>query len=134
MIGIDTNVLVRFLVQDDPEQSAEASAIFAGLTEEAPGFLPREVMVELVWVLERAYRLPRGDIADAIDGLLSSREILVEAADRVGLASQRYRMGGAGFSDQMIALTARDAGCARILSFDRKAVASAGMSAPAPRA
>lgn len=127
MIGIDTNVLVRFLVQDDPEQSAQASAVFADLTAEAPGFLSREVMVE------RAYRLPRADIAEAIDGLLASGEVLVENADRVGLANERYRMGGAGFSDQMIALTARDMGCARVFSFDRKAIASAAMCHPPTR-
>lgn len=129
MIGVDTNVLVRFLVQDDPDQFAQASALFARFTEEAPGFLSREVMIELVWVLERAYRLPRREIAEAIDGLLAAREILVESADRVGLANERYRLGGAGFSDQLIALTAREMGCTQIYSFDRKAVASAGMSA-----
>lgn len=128
MIALDTNVVVRFLVQDDPKQAAEASAIFASLTADAPAFLPREVMVELVWVLERAYGLPRADIAAAIDGLLSSQELVVEAADRVGLATERYRHGGAGFSDHMIALCAQDSGCTAIYSFDRKAVAQAGMT------
>ncbi|RJK92587.1 PIN domain-containing protein [Paracoccus aestuarii] len=127
MIALDTNVIVRFLVQDDPQQSAEASAIMARLTSDTPGFLAREVMVELVWVLERAYRLPRNDIAAAVDGLLSSHELVVEAADRVGLAIERYRHGGAGFSDHMIALSARDSGCTVIYSFDRKAVSQAGM-------
>ena len=133
MIGLDTNVLVRYLTQDDPRQSALATAVFAGLTPDVPGYLSREVMVELVWVLERAYDLPRHDIAEAIDGLLSSREIVVESPDRVGLAAERYRKGGAGFSDQMIALAAHDVGCDRILTFDRKAIALAGMS-PVPGA
>lgn len=129
MIALDTNVVIRFLTQDDPDQSARATALFADLTEAAPGYLCREVMVEMVWVLERAYSLPRGDIARAVDGLLSAAEIVVEDTDRVGLAVERYRQGGAGFSDQMIALAARDAGCGTTFSFDRKAVASAGMSA-----
>ena len=78
-------------------------------------------------------RLPRADIAGAIDGLLASREIVVEQADRVGLANDRYRQGGAGFSDQMIALAAREAGCAAVLSFDLQAISGAGMTAvPAP--
>lgn len=128
MIALDTNVIVRFLVQDDPQQSAEADAIIARLTPDTPGFLSREVMVELVWVLERAYRLPRSDIAASVDGLLSSHELVVEAADRVGLAVERYRHGGAGFSDHMIALSARDSGCTVIYSFDRKAVSQAGMT------
>ena len=123
MIGLDTNVLVRFLVQDDARQAAQANAVFAGLTESQPAWLCREVLVELVWVLERAYGLSRADIAAAIDGLMASREIVIETPDRVGLAVERYRQGGAGFSDHLIALAARDAGCRTTLSFDRQAVA-----------
>ena len=127
MIALDTNVVVRFLTQDDPAQSAQANAVFSRLTEAEPGFLCREVVVELVWVMERAYGLPRQDIAAALDGLLSARELAVEAPDRTGLAVERFRTGGAGFSDHMIALAAREAGCRAVLSFDRKAVAQAGM-------
>lgn len=133
MIGLDTNVLVRFLVQDDARQAAQANAVFAGLTESQPAWLCREVLVELVWVLERAYGLSRADIAAAIDGLMASREIVIETPDRVGLAVERYRQGGAGFSDHLIALAARDAGCRTTLSFDRQAVAKAGMTlVPSP--
>lgn len=88
--------IVRFLTQDDPGQAAQASALFASLTERAPGYLCREVMVELVWVLERVYKLPRTDIAAAIDELLASREIVIEDADLVGLANDYYRQGGQG--------------------------------------
>lgn len=129
MIGLDTNVVVRFLTQDDPAQAAQATTLFASLTEDEPGYLCREVMVELVWVLERAYRLARVDIAAAIDELLASREIVIEDADRVGQANEHYRQGGAGFSDQMIALGGRDAGCDAVFSFDRQGIASAGMTA-----
>lgn len=133
MIALDTNVVVRFLTQDDPAQSARANALMAGLTEAEPGFLCREVVVELVWVLERAYGLPRDRIAAALDGLLAARELVVESPDRTGLAVERYRAGGAGFSDHMIALAGREAGCRATFSFDRKAVAQAGM-APVPAA
>lgn len=102
MIGIDTNVLIRFLVNDDPDQGRVARDLFAGLTAEAPGFLPREVLLESVWVLERAYRFDRTTITRAIEGLLESREIVVEAADDIGLALSRYAKGGAGFADQLI--------------------------------
>ena len=128
MIALDTNVLVRFLVRDDPRQAAEASALFAGLTEENPAWLSREVLVELVWVLERAYRLPLADIAGAIDALLAAQEVVVESPDRIGLAVERYRQGGAGFSDYLIALAAQAAGCRATFSFDRQAVAKAGMT------
>lgn len=120
MIALDTNVLVRFLTQDDPEQGRRATAVIAGCTAAEPGFIAREVMVELVWVLERAYRLPRAEIARAVEGLLESEDLAVEAAERVGLAVHRYRTQGQGFSDMMIALAAEDAGCAALLTFDRR--------------
>ena len=127
MIGLDTNVLVRFLVQDDPGQAAVARAVMAGLTEDAPGFVCREGIVELVWVLERAYGLGRADVARALDGLLEARELVIEAADRVAVAADRYRKGGAGFADQMIALAGQGAGCTETVSFDRKAAGLPGM-------
>ena len=128
MIALDTNVVVRFLTQDDPQQYAQAAALMAGLSPDRPGFLCREVMVELVWVLERAYHLPRHDVAAAIDGLLAAIELRIETSDRVGLANERYRQGGAGFSDQMIALASAENGCDAVFSFDRKAVSGAGMA------
>ena len=67
MTGVDTNVIVRFLMKDDAEQAALANTVFAALTTAAPGFVCREVLVELVWVLQKIYRLPRSDIADAIE-------------------------------------------------------------------
>ncbi len=85
MIALDTNVLVRFLVQDDPTQGQAAAELVDGLTEQEPGYICREVIVELVWVLERAYKMTRAQIAPAVEGLLTSREFVVEDADRVGL-------------------------------------------------
>lgn len=127
MIGFDTNVLVRFLMQDDPAEAAAASAALTGLTQADPGFLCREVLVELVWVLERAYRLPRADIARALDGLMETRELVIESANRVALATDRYRKGGAGFADQMVALAGQGAGCSKTLTLDRKGAAVPGM-------
>lgn len=127
MIGLDTNVLVRFLMQDDPEQAAMATAALADLNPAEPGFVCREVLVELVWVLERAYRLPRADIVRALDGLMEAQELVVEAADRVAVAADRFRKGGAGFADQMVALAGQGAGCRETLTFDRRAAAVPGM-------
>ena len=127
MIGLDTNVLVRFLVQDDPGQGAQASALVASFSEAAPGFISREVIVETVWVLERAYNLPRAQIATTMEGLLEARELIIETSERVAVALDRYRKGGAGFSDQMIALAGGHAGCSVTMTFDRKAAAGPGM-------
>jgi predicted nucleic-acid-binding protein len=122
VIALDTNVLVRFLVQDDPAQGRTAATLIGGLTAEAPGWICREVAVEMVWVLERAYRLTRAEIADAVEALLEARELRFEAEDRVGLAINRYRKGGPGFSDQMILIAAGQAGCSGLFSFDRRLV------------
>lgn len=78
-------------------------------------------------MLERAHGLSRPEIAGAVDGLLSVPGIVVEAADRAGLATDLYRYGGAGFSDHMIALAAQDAGCRAVFSFDRRVVGQGGM-------
>lgn len=128
MIGLDTNVIVRFLMKDNAEQAALANTVFAGLTTVVPGFVCREVLIELVWVLQRIYRLPRGDIADAVEGLLGAREIVVETADQVAVAVDRLRKGGAGFADQMIALVGQGAGCGKTVTFDRKAAGLPGMA------
>lgn len=78
-------------------------------------------VAELAWVLERTYRLSRHDIAVPIDGVRTAQELVVEAADRVGLANERYLLGGSGFSEQMIGLFGRDVGCRATVSFDRQA-------------
>jgi len=128
MTGLDTNVIVRFLMKDDADQAALATKVFAELTSAAPGFVCREVLVELVWVLQKIYRLPRSDIADAIEALLGAREIVVESADKVAVAVDRLRKGGAGFADQMIVLAGQAAGCQATVTFDHKAGGLPGMS------
>lgn len=121
MIGIDTNVLVRFLVQDDPEQAAAARALFERCTDRAPGFVGREVLIETVWVLERAYRQPPPAIAGAVMGLLEAEELVVEEADDAASAAMAYAAGSADFADHMIAAAAARMGCETLYTFDRKA-------------
>lgn len=127
MITLDTNVLVRFLVQDDAKQGQAAADLVETLTETDQGYICREVIIELVWVFERAYKMTRAQIAPVIEGLLSSREFLVENSDRVGLALARYETGGAGFSDQMILLAGTDVGCSYLVTFDKKLAREKGV-------
>lgn len=127
MIALDTNVLVRFLVQDDPLQAQLATQIIDQLTDDAQGFVSREVLIELVWVLERAYRLGRADIAVALDGLLSATELDIEGTDEVAPALELYRNDGFGFADLMIAVAARRAGASDLVTFDRKAAKLSGV-------
>ena len=127
MIALDTHVLVRFLVQDEPEQARIAGEMIERLTGTDPGFVGREVLVELVWVLERAYGYSRSEIAGALDGLLSATELVIEAADDVGPALELYRNDGFGFADLMIVAAARRVGAAELVTFDRKAARLPGV-------
>ena len=126
MIALDTNVLVRLLAQDNPNQSKAVEDLINGLSEEEPGFICREVIVELVWVLERAYKLGRAQIVPAIEGLLSSRELIVEEAERVGEALALYAAGTPGFSDQMILAAARASESKVLVTFDQSLAKSDG--------
>ena len=108
MIALDTNVLVRYLVDDDATQSGAARALIAELTLESPGFVCREVLVELVWVLERAYGFPRDRIASVLESLFATAVLRIETADDVVRAAYGYRRGGAEFADRMIAAAGAD--------------------------
>ena len=127
MIALDTNVLVRFLVQDDPLQAQLATKVIEQLTDGAQGFVSREVLIELVWVLERAYRIGRAEIAVALDGLLSATELNIEGSDEFAPALELYRNDGFGFADLMIAAAARRAGANELVTFDRKAARLPGV-------
>ena len=119
MIGLDTNVVIRFLVGDDKTQSSVAKQVFEDLTEQDPGYICREVIIEVVWVLERAYKLSRKEIVVVIEGLITSKELVVEDATRVGVALSRYLKGGAGFSDRMILMASEHAECIGLVTFDK---------------
>ena len=128
MIALDTNVLVRFLVRDDEEQASAAHELLTSLTAEAPGFVCREVVVELVRVLERAYGFPRDQIADVLEDLVSTEVLVVEAAGDVATAAFRYRDGGAGFSDLMIRAAAERKQALPVYTFDQKAARQGGVA------
>ena len=121
MIALDTNVLVRFLVDDEPRQARTARKFLERLSGEQPGFVCREVVVELVWVLERTYGFSRERIAEVLDALIATEELQIEASDDVARAALQYGRGGAGFSDLMIAAAAQRAGAQTLYTFDRKA-------------
>jgi predicted nucleic-acid-binding protein len=81
LIGIDTNVLVRFLTLHDAEQAALAVGLIDTLTAQDPAFISRQVLIQTVWVLERAYGFDRMTIAKALDAVLEAEELLVENPD-----------------------------------------------------
>ncbi len=121
MIAVDTNVLVRYLVRDDRQQAEVARALLQSVTAEKPAFACREVVVELVWVLERAYGYSRDRIATILEELVATEGLVVEAAQDVAQAAFRYRSGGVGFSGLMVLAAAKRMGAAALYTFDRKA-------------
>lgn len=128
MIGLDTNVLVRYIMQDDTKQSVKASKLIDALTPEAPGFLPLVAVVELSWVLSSSYGLKREQVAQAFDALLQTKEIVIECADQVRRALRTYAVTNADFADCLIERAASSAGCERTMTFDVAAAKLAGMT------
>lgn len=135
MIAVDTNVLVRYLVGDEVEQARAARNLLEGLTPENPGFICREVAIEVVWVLERAYGFTRVQIADVFLELIATDSVVVEVADDVASAIFRYRQGGVDFADLMILSAAERVGAAPLHTFDRRLARMNGamlVDSPAP--
>jgi predicted nucleic-acid-binding protein len=123
MIGLDTNVLVRYLAQDDPVQSAKATALIERrLTEQDPGFISVVAMAETVWVLERAYGLADAGIAAAIERTLQVDALVVESEQEVFTAMVALKEGRGSFADALIGALGASAGCSHSLTFDRKAL------------
>lgn len=122
MIGLDTNILVRYLSQDDPVQSAKATEILERrLTEKNPGFVSVVAMVETVWVLDRAYSLTAQEIATAIERLLQVEVLVIENEQEVFTAMVALKQERGSFADALIAELGARVGCTRTLTFDRKA-------------
>jgi predicted nucleic-acid-binding protein len=114
MIGLDTNILIRYLAQDDPLQSPIATDLIEHrLTEEEPGFICVVAMAEVAWVLERAYGLANRDIAAAIEGVLQAEALVVESEQEVFAAMVALKEGRGSFADALIGMLGAKAGCSR---------------------
>ena len=122
MIGLDTNVLVRYIVQDDPEQAAAAERLIEETcTTQSPGYVGVPVLVELVWVLTAAYRYDRLVVASVIRQLLRTAEFLVEDRETAWSALREFEPSGVDFADCLIGHRNRARGCDRTYTFDRGA-------------
>ncbi|MGH8794492.1 MAG: PIN domain-containing protein [Stackebrandtia sp.] len=126
MIGLDTNVLVRYIAQDDKTQSAKATELIESLTESKPGYLTMIVMEETYWVLRRAYKVDKKRASEILGDLLTAQEVVVEQAEAVSRAL-RQTADGADFADALISQLCNDAGCDQTFTFDQGAAARAGM-------
>ena len=128
MIGLDTNVLVRYVLQDDPRQSPRASRLIDSLSADEQGFVPVVALVELAWVLGAGYKLPRAQLATVLETLLRSKELVIDRADLVMQALARLSAGGADFADALIERMAAAAGCTATMTFDQGAAKATGMT------
>jgi predicted nucleic-acid-binding protein len=131
MIGLDTNILVRYLAQDDAVQSLVATDVIEfRLTEENPGFISIVAMVEMVWVLDRAYGLGGREIAAGLERLLQADTLVVENQQEVFTAAMALKEGTGSFADALIGALGARAGCARTLTFDKTALRLPGFELP----
>jgi predicted nucleic-acid-binding protein len=127
VIGLDTNVIVRYLAQDEPAQSRCATRIMErDLTATTPGFISVVTLAEVVWVMARCYRAERDVLIRVLETLLGAAQLRVQHAEAVWQAVEDLKQGSANFSDALIARLGLAASCTYTLTFDRKAAAQTG--------
>jgi predicted nucleic-acid-binding protein len=130
VIGLDTNVVVRYLAQDEARQAAAATRLIEGsLSAEARGFVSIVTLAEIVWVMRANYGVGRLAIADIVEGLLTAPQLTIERSDVIWRALRVYRDSKADFSDGLIVELGRDAGCLKTVTLDRQAVSAPGFEA-----
>jgi predicted nucleic-acid-binding protein len=122
MIGLDTNLLLRLLVEDDPAQTERAKRfVESRCTPQSPGFINHIVLAEFVWVLASSYDYPRAEVADAVEGLLTGQDRVVDAEEDVRAALADYRSGKTHLIDSLIGRVNLARGCEATATFDRGA-------------
>ena len=127
MIGLDTNVLVRYITQDDRVQSAVATRLIESrCNAESPGWIALAALCELVWVLQYSYAYEKAAIVSVLDHLLQSAELRIEQEDEAWAALAGYCKGTADFADYVILFRCRDAGATPIVTFDKRLARHSG--------
>jgi predicted nucleic-acid-binding protein len=122
VIGIDTNVLVRYITQDDPAQARKATNVIEReCTDGNRGFVSVVVLLEVVWVVESCYAASRDDVATILRRILESRQLAVQDAEPVWQALSAFERTNSDFADCLVAALATASGCTKVVTFDRKA-------------
>jgi predicted nucleic-acid-binding protein len=127
MIGLDTNIVVRYLTHDDAAQTAAAVKLIDSLSQDSSGFLSLIVVTELVWVLEASYRFKKNEIEHVLDTLLRSKELVIEQAEIVWQALRTFSASHADFADCLIERCGHAAECQYTVTFDQNAASAAEM-------
>lgn len=120
MIGVDTNVLVRLFITEEP-QSSKSVEFFAARSQEDPSYVPLVVMAESAWVLRRKYKQSAEQVGRVIQSILDSDDFVVERRDLVEWALVNYGHTRIDFSDLLIARASELAGAVHVVTFDREA-------------
>ena len=129
MIGLDTNVLLRFFLEDDPVQSPQAKALVASLSRQEPGYIPSVVLAESFWVLQRGQGRSKPELLAFIASLLGAQQMVIENHAAVAEAMDRFEHSNADFADCLIERLCSLCGCSRTVTFDDRASKVAGMVA-----
>ena len=131
MIGLDTNVLVRYLVEDDARQTAQAAALIErAIADDESLYVSDVVVCETVWVLSVAYKVGRKEIAAVLRSLFRARHLDFGAVDQLIRALDSYESGKGDFADYLIREHARAADCESVATFDRLLLKERGFVAP----
>lgn len=133
MIALDTHVLLRFLVEDavTPEHTLAAKiAIEDAISQSEPLFIPITVLSEVVWLLLRTVKLSKAQVAETLDTLVASGEIVLDQRGAVQRALMRWRNGTADYTDYLSYELAINAGSREILSFDKHLLRTPGVRRP----
>lgn len=131
MIALDTNVLIRFLVEDDELQTAAAAALIEeALSNGESLFVSDIVLCEIVWVLTAAYRTKRPAVITTLRELLRAKQLEFSASDLAARALDAFAAGHGDFADYLIREHARAAGCDEVATFDRALLGEPGFTAP----
>lgn len=122
MIGLDTNLLVRYIIRDDLSQTSAADSYIDKLSEDDVSlFINNIVICELVWVLEYTYEYNKTQIVSVIEKILETSQFTFENADAIWFAISAYKKSKSGFADALIGVTNKLAGCTKTATFDRNA-------------
>jgi predicted nucleic-acid-binding protein len=122
MIGLDTNVILRYLLQDHPKQTRQANLIVdRQLSERTPGFISLVTVLEIVWVLRSLLKQNPSQIASHLENLLAADSLEVQNEQQVFNAVFALKRGTGDFGDALIGALNAWAGCSHTLTFDRKA-------------
>ncbi len=127
MIGIDTNVLVRFITNDDPARSQTASQFMATLTVENPGYVSLPVTLEVIWVLLRLFKFSKAEVIHTLESLTRTNELRFQHVAIVRSALHIAETSNADIADALVFLLSKEDGCDKVVTLDKGAV-RAGMS------